>query len=239
LDSKTSGSSVLGYEPVLGAPVDTKVWSDATKDFSLYEKYHPQTRSKRVGELALFGYGDSENVRIYVIVPTAVYGEGTGLFGTFSYPNLVKSAIKEGQAIVVGQGNGIWNNVHISDLSKLYKLLLDSIASSNTDLPYGRQGVYWAENGEHTWKATSESIAKALKSQGLIETEEVKSVSLSEGAKLLNDGDEGYTEAIYASNSRGRADLAWQLLGWRPKYDEYYADKAREATVVAKDLSKA
>jgi len=129
--------------------------------------------------------------------------------------------------------------VHISDVSKLYKLLLDSIASSSTDIPYGRQGVYWAENGEHTWKATSESIAKALKTQGLIETEKVKSVSLSEGAELLMDGDEDYTEAIYASNSRGRGDLSRQLLGWRPEHDEYYSDKAREATVVAKDISKA
>lgn len=111
---------------------------------------------------------------------------------------LAKMAAEEKQAFTIGQGNGVWNIVHIEDLSELFvhavRFMVEAESSPN-------QSIYWCENGTHTWAKTTAAIARTLKGEGVIATEDVREVSVAEGGKLLGNGDERLAVAVYASRN--------------------------------------
>lgn len=116
----------------------------------------------------------------------------------------------------------MWNVVHISDLSALYAQVVHNAFTAE----YPPQTcVYWAEAGIMSWKATSDAIAKALFSQGLLRTNKVKSITVEQGATLLAGGDKAFSEAVYASSSVATSDRARNTLGWKPRYgqDAYWS----------------
>jgi hypothetical protein len=110
----------------------------------------------------------------------------------------------------------------VADLADLYALFLAKLfdpTPSSSGLPYGKNGIYFAETGEHTWLGVSQAIAKAAKSQSLIPSDEVKHLSLKEAAEAFMGGDESFVEIVLASNSRSKAEKARELLGWKPKFE--------------------
>lgn len=117
-------------------------------------------------------------------MPPLVYGRRTSLFKKYSYniPRLIKEAIKAGQAHIIGNGDGIFDHVHIADLVNLYEILLARIVSGE-DVPSGRQGILFAGTRTSRWKDISMGIAKALVSQGAVKTEELETLSFEEASK--------------------------------------------------------
>jgi hypothetical protein len=81
----------------------------------------------------------------------------------------------------------------------MYVLLLEGVLKSDSQLPYGKKGIYFAETGEHTWLSNSEKIGQALHAQGILETAKVTSISLKEAADEFNNGDERITEITLGS----------------------------------------
>ncbi len=67
--------------------------------------------------------------------------------------------------------------------------ILDVVTQFNIVSRLPPQPIFWAENGTHTWKAASMGVAKALNSQGLLETTEVAATPLAEAAKLMGAGE--------------------------------------------------
>jgi len=81
----------------------------------------------------------------------------------------------------------------------LYLLLLQGVLSPQSQLPYGKKGIYFAETGEHTWLSNSEKVGQALHAQGIIKAADVKSISLKEAADEFNGGDERVAEITMGS----------------------------------------
>lgn len=104
----TGGTTVVGFTPVLEGVQDTPPWSDQT-DFANYEKTFPKTIKQRPNRLFFFNLAEELGVKASMIVPPSIWGTGRGLFSTMStqVATLTKAALQEGQAIVVGQGNGV------------------------------------------------------------------------------------------------------------------------------------
>lgn len=63
--------------------------------------------------------------------------------------------------------------VHISDLSALYVLLLESILKKQ-DIPNGEDGYYFATVHRLPWWRVMQGLAEALHSRGLVESADVK-----------------------------------------------------------------
>jgi hypothetical protein len=61
----------------------------------------------------------------------------------------------------------------------------------------------------------SKATAKIMKSHGLIQQENAKSCCLEDTEDMV-DGS-GVALPMFGGNSRGRADRAYKLLGWRPQ----------------------
>jgi nucleoside-diphosphate-sugar epimerase len=113
---------------------------------------------------------------------------------------------------VVGQGKARWNNVHVADLSEVFRLLVNKAISKDTDPEiWGPKGYMFTENGEHTWTELSKVVANAALKKGYIS--EPKEYSLSKDEALEQAGFEAVSWGL---NSRGKAERARKVLGWRP-----------------------
>ena len=162
-----------------------------------------------------------------------IYGFGSGYFNkqSIQISMLTRASLKAGQALVIGDGKGVWNYVHIDDLTDLYILLLQKILHGET-VPSGEQ-ILFSETGTFSWNEASQGIADALFKLGAIKTVDVKQVSLEDIAGQLFAGDMLLAEVGFASkwviswffvdstllmrlpSSRTKSDLAREL-GWKP-----------------------
>ena len=111
---------------------------------------------------------------------------------------MIRAALKIKQAEVIGNGKGVWGHVHVEDLAMLYEILVVKILAWE-QLTAGEKGIYFSENGQHTWRELAEGIADALFAHQASETEEVKSISLEEGAKKWAGGDVLLAELGFSS----------------------------------------
>jgi nucleoside-diphosphate-sugar epimerase len=115
---------------------------------------------------------------IVILYGEVVDGTGAGPINQHSLqvPALIKIALHEKQAVVLGAGKGIWTFVHISDVAAFYCRLLDHYLSDKA-VDVGKKGFYFLEAGETTWLEISQHIAKAGYAQGHWASEELKSIT--------------------------------------------------------------
>jgi len=188
----TSGTSVAA-DRALGEPGGVVHTEDMPLD-TLPERLLRVAIDRHV--LAAAGRG----VRSVVIRPSLIYGRGRGT-NPFSHqvPKLAAVARDRGRPVHVGRGLAVWSNVHIDDVADLYvRALFDS--------PAGH--VYFAANGEASWRDVAVHIGRAL---GL----DAEPEALDIGTALEIFGISAVTS--FSSNSRVSSEKARRMLGWAPK----------------------
>jgi nucleoside-diphosphate-sugar epimerase len=114
---------------------------------------------------------------------------------------LSQAALKRKQAVMLGDGEAEWSRVHIRDLSSLYFLLLQKVVdpSSGHDVPFGKQGYYFASHGKQSWKSIAERISEVGKGIGGFENEKVGSMGLGEAKEEFEYGSERDAEGVLGS----------------------------------------
>lgn len=187
----TSGSSILGRKEYGAASPFVY-----TEDFPL---------APRVERMAWTGINHhvlqaaTTGIRTIVIIPTMVYGIGTGLHAnSIQLPLLWKIAKEKGQGVYVEKGESIWSNVHVTDLAALYLQALENAPAGSS---------FYAANGEASFK----EIAVAMSAK--LGVERTLSLAMHDAVGLF-----GVDMAHYglASNSRASSEKARRLLGWQP-----------------------
>lgn len=179
----TTGTSSIGDKPLTKDYHETRTLTDNDDVYSyLKSREALEQYPQRTTDVVAIETGLEANVPTYLIMSPTIYGEGTGKFNRSSIqaPTLIRTAVKLGQAVVLGEGTGVWDSVHIADLTPLYELLLYKVISGEK-IPSGKQGIYFSETGDYSWKQLSQAIADELFKQGFIKTNEVKSIPLQEG----------------------------------------------------------
>ncbi|KZS98417.1 NAD(P)-binding protein [Sistotremastrum niveocremeum HHB9708] len=147
---------------------------------------------------------------VAIIIPPLIYGIGTGPGKkvTDQIPALIRFAIKNKFAPIVGQGQNIWNNVHVKDLARGYVYLLQYLKAAEESWT----GYWFAETGEHQWEDVYKELGKVLFQKGLVESPIPKNPGINgEDGKVLRGGDDAYD--CWGGNSRCRAERLRQL-GW-------------------------
>ncbi|WP_343688654.1 NAD-dependent epimerase/dehydratase family protein [Chitinophaga sp.] len=193
----TSGSSILGR----------KEYGIASR-FIYTEDYPIAPRVERVAWTAINHHvlqAAITGIRTIVIIPTMVYGIGTGLHKeSIQLPLLWKNALAKGKGIYVEKGESIWSNVHVADLAKLYLKALEKAPAGS---------AYYAENGEASFR----EIAAAMSTK--LGVQETISLSMDEAIRIF-----GADMAHYglASNSRASSDKARQMLDWQPSINSIF-----------------
>ncbi len=117
----TSGTSNLADQPISGRIVEKdRIFDDATDDIYGYEQERQkgQLYPQRTSELGVVDAGLETGVKVLVIMSPTIYGKGTGVFNRSSIqvPSYVRTTLGNGQGVIVGEGKGIWDNVHVDDL---------------------------------------------------------------------------------------------------------------------------
>lgn len=139
----------------------------------------------------------ARGVKGMVIRPPVVWGNG----GSVIISDFYHSAEETGAVCYIGRGLNVYSNVHVEDLANLYALALSK----------GEAGaLYHAVSGEQNFKTMCETIATHLNLP-------TRSVTVAEGVEIW---DKFMAAIVLSSNSRTRAPVAREALGWRPSPDK-------------------
>lgn len=113
---------------------------------------------------------------------------------------------------VVGEGKARWNNVHVHDLSEVYRLLVNKAAAhDSSEELWGPKGYMLTENGEHVWTDLAKLMAKEVAGLENLSTFEERALSKDEALEQA-----GFEAVSWGLNSRGKAGRARKFLGWKP-----------------------
>ncbi|KAI8206482.1 hypothetical protein K4K54_000031 [Colletotrichum sp. SAR 10_86] len=155
----------------------------------------------------------SKNFKTAIVCPCCIYGPGRGAGNTKSVQvyTLATTVLKRGKGIRIGDGENIWHQVHIQDLSNLYLALAEAAASGGGKATWDSEGYYLAENGSFSWGDVEQAVAQEAFEKGLIKTSELDVLDWDGTDKVDPAG-----PYKWGSNSRGLATRASKLLGWKP-----------------------
>ncbi|KAK5127897.1 hypothetical protein LTR85_005014 [Meristemomyces frigidus] len=220
----TSGTGILLFEDIKSGTygeASDKVYDDL-EHVSEVVSLPDDAPHRNVDKIVLeAGTKYSDRVRTAIVCPPAIYGPGRGCAKVRSHqiPQLARSTLELGYGFKVGEGKTRWGVVNVHDLSNLYLKLVEEAAAGGTTAEWpgkpavwGAEGYYFCESGEIVWGEVSQWIATEAHKQGLIETDEVRSLSKEEADKLTPWG-----SALWGANSRARAKRAREVLKWEPK----------------------
>ncbi|KAJ5771400.1 uncharacterized protein N7511_003451 [Penicillium nucicola] len=226
---QTSGTSSIGDHPITKTYIETKELHD---DSNIYQYQTSREDSspykQRTTDLAVFNSGLEQNVKTTIIMAPTIFGKGTGPANSLSIqiPALIRQSVKYKQAVVIGDGAGEWDHVHISDLTLLFEIVLFKILNGE-QVPYGKEGLLFAETGRHTWLDISQGIALVGQQLNILDTEGVRSVSLDEATAWSVNGSRQVRELGFASNARSRA-ICGRALGWTPLREREWKNAVEE-----------
>lgn len=138
----------------------------------------------------------SQNLATAVVRPGMVYGGGEGIVNDFFV-----SAMEDGAAAYVGDGENRWSLVHRDDLAVLYRLLVEN----------GARGVFHATDGESPGvRELAEAASEAAGAGG-----EVRRVALEDARKEMGPVADAICldQVIVSPRSR--------KLGWEPEHPPF------------------
>ncbi|KAF7790005.1 hypothetical protein EIP86_000953 [Pleurotus ostreatoroseus] len=216
----TSGTAIItvGHETKGMAATET-IYDDSNLE---QMTNLPAEALHRNVDLAVIKADTEGYVKSYLITPSTVFGVqktpfvDAGIQNTHSIqiPWLIRAALGRGQAGMVGKGLSIWNAVHIEDTADLYIVLYDAITKNPNTVGHGKNGYYFAENGEYTWYDVSKAIGKAMVELHLSKSDEPTTFTTEE---LIKYWGFEWLGNLWGTNARGRASHS-RSLGWKPKY---------------------
>lgn len=163
-----------------------------------------------------------------MIVGPHIYGVGRGPINQRSVqaPEITRATLQLGHGFKLNEGQNIWSNIHVHDLSNLVSLLVEA-AKDGRDGFWNHDGVFNVENGElvsfHlmlqegllTEKAfgdLSALITKEAHKQGFIKSGDHLETIDAKKADTLS----GHASVLWGTNARTRSSIAQKELGWKP-----------------------
>ncbi|KFZ14309.1 hypothetical protein V501_03296 [Pseudogymnoascus sp. VKM F-4519 (FW-2642)] len=215
----TSGTSNIADRPI------SKTFSELNYPLSDKDDMFSYLKSRdsavpyaqRTSDVVVTEVGVEYGVKTYILMSPSLYGISTDPLHEFCHtPILIRKSILLGNTPVVGDGAGSWDNLHVLDMARAYKLVLSKILSgAGADIPHGKDGVYFLQDGHHTWLELAQMVAKAGVEAGALRTTELKQLSLEEATRILTGGKNLLAEIGWASNARTSGDKI-RALGWAP-----------------------
>lgn len=212
----TGGAGILCWETMRD---DKRLGEHSDREYNDYTAVQELTGlpsdafHKNVDDLVLSTGSDS--VKTAILCPPTIYGRGRGPSNTRSRQAYeLAHLILTGEYIpIVGQGKARWNNVHVADLAQLFVLLTETALSGKSDAElWNENGYYLVEDGEHLWADLARNMGKKAVELGLLKGE-LKERTLSKDKAIEQAGFEAVS---WGFNSRGKAERARKLVGWKP-----------------------
>lgn len=216
----TSGTGILCWKDMesqtYGEGPSSPAYDDLD-DVSALANLPDQAFHRDVDKIVLAaGSEHAESLKTAIVCPPTIYGPGRGPGNKRSRQvyNLAAVTLRLGFAPQLGKGLTEWDNVHVHDLSELYKLLVEAAVwhkSSDDDELWGDKGYFLAENGHHVWGQVAKQVAVAAHKKGYLQSDEVRPMGVDEAKE-----NGGFEALSWGLNSKGKAKRARKFLGWKP-----------------------
>ncbi|KAI5196690.1 NAD(P)-binding protein [Aureobasidium subglaciale] len=214
----TGGTGILCYKDSANNFKGLGQWTDEQYDdlegINSVVNLPDEAFHRNVDKIVLeAGTKNKDIVKTVIICPPTIYGTGRGPIGQRGRQvyEMAKLILSQGFIPVVGQGKARWTNIHVADLSNVYKsLALKAIAHDISEDIWGMNGYMFVENGEHVWTDLAQVMAKEALERGYIKDPQHKSLSKDAAIEQA-----GFEAVSWGLNSRARAERARQYLDWR------------------------
>ncbi|KAI5475592.1 NAD(P)-binding protein [Pseudohyphozyma bogoriensis] len=226
---QTSGSGTVLYGE--GGVAGTDVWTD--EDYArwnaLPDEAYFHTGNKIIAAAALRG-----KISAYILMSPTVYGQGTGPGNKLSLqlPAYERYAKRTGGAAFIGEGNNIWGNVHVKDLSTLYLLLMNHALANPTKTTAssssrGWENLIYAGAAQHTWGPVIKTLGDLLYARGEVERPSAVGIRDSDGDMFMFGGN-----SFLAISKKAKA------LGFKPRQKTIIATLQEELPAPPKVAGK-
>ncbi|RMZ70875.1 nucleoside-diphosphate-sugar epimerase [Pyrenophora seminiperda CCB06] len=214
----TSGTGILSYEDFETSTYGFKRdkiyddWDNIAEVTSL-----PDVAIHRNVDKIILGSNQASAGKIQsaIVCPPCIYGPGRGPDNQRSVQvyDMAKFTLKRMKGFVVGNGENVWTQVHVQDLSGLYLALVTAAMSPDGGkATWNQEGYYFAENGDFSWGDVGRKIGEIAFKNKLINHDGIDNVSKEEADEMRPSG-----SYLWGTNSRCRAIRAHKLLAWTPK----------------------
>lgn len=151
------------------------------------------------------------SVRVALVSPGGVYGVGTGAVSQTSIPIMTSPIVHHGSGFIIGAGVSTMGHVHISDLARLFVLLIGEALKPNGGVAdWGVEGYYFVVSNEATVKEQVTIMSDELAKLGHIKNNVVEVLSIEE-VKAIHP----FLPYLFGSNTRAVSTRA-KKLGWKP-----------------------
>ncbi|KAL4788101.1 hypothetical protein BJX76DRAFT_317106 [Aspergillus varians] len=174
-----------------------------------------------------------DSVKVAIVCPPTIYGPGRGPGNQKSVQAywLAAAVLKRKKGFLVGEGKNVWHQIHVQDLSDLYRLLGDAAAAGGGKATWNDKGYYLAENGSFVWGDVERAMARTAYEKKLIPSADVEAISDAHVKELNAVG-----LYVWGSSSRGWSYRGKKLLGWSPSKPSLLELIPAIVDVEAKDL---
>ncbi|KAL0578590.1 hypothetical protein V5O48_003381 [Marasmius crinis-equi] len=222
----TSGVSNISDLPLTQSSQPDREWVDSDPEaifaFEQAEQeklWYPQ----RAAELAVLQAGEETGVGVVSLQSPLIFGTGSGLFneaGTM-IPIVMGLALQQGYGFVLGDGTGVIDKVHVSDLADLYVLVTKDILNGGRNVPSGKKGIIFPESGRVPIRQLVKDCLDTAFAAGHLplpngpQQKEIRRINLEEAAMTLA-GNEVVAETSWAGHRLTKGVIAKKWLGWRP-----------------------
>jgi hypothetical protein len=233
----TSGASLIWDEP---EGRDGSRWWDDVADLpelSAMEEKHTHAVTDRIVREA------AGNVNVAIVSPGFVGGMSPSTEHPIpiTTPAILTTAraLKSGFQIGRGENRHAW--VHAMDLAGIYMILIDDALATLSGEPiqraagvlplWGREAYYFASGEDISFAGFMRGLVPVLRQHGVVERDEVESVSVAEAARISLAGPDGVHDPLaplppadswamhiaimYGVNMKIRSSRAARL-GWKP-----------------------
>lgn len=231
----TSGASLIWDEPT--GSKDARWWDDIS-DIGELRAFKGEAHTHAVTDKIVRDAAGDVNVAI--ISPGFV----GGLSPSIEHPTPITTpaifstarAFKSGFQIAQGENTHAW--IHVEDLARMYIVLVDNaaaaLAGKTLDPPpfdiWGPDAYYFGTSEDISFGNFITSLVPVLKEHGVVESTEIKSVTVTEAARASIAGSDYDPDApppaldswamhiaiMYGINMRVRASRM-QKLSWKPQ----------------------
>ncbi|KAL2847928.1 hypothetical protein BJX68DRAFT_239074 [Aspergillus pseudodeflectus] len=205
------------------------------------EKQLAQSYSIRNTDVSVIMHAAKRGVTSFVVVPSLVYGKGTGEWNKLSVilPVYIQAALSQ-KAVYRFPENPKVSAVHVSDLTALYRIIITKILSGNSDsIPRDKNGYYFALAHDVFLGDVLDDLARALKSRGLATDAKTQLYSSDQAAADSLGVPEQFVQTLWNSGDNMVAEIP-RTIGWRPAWtkEQFFENIGGEIDAVL-ELGKA
>ncbi|KAK6071487.1 nad dependent epimerase dehydratase family protein [Seiridium cupressi] len=193
----------------------------------------------RKADVAIIEHAKARGVTSFVVIPSTVYGRGSGEWNQLSVviPGHVQASLRQRKVHKFPKDFKV-SGVHITDLTALYWRIIEAVLQ-NKSIPSGTEGYYFAlAHDIHIWEFL-DRLATALKARGLVDDSNVATWPNDEVAAESIGVPSQFLAALWKSGGNLSATRP-RSIGWKPQWTkEKFMDNIDDEITDVLDLGKA